>query len=322
LAALALLLVAGAAAGVTLGLTGGRGTPAAAPSTGVTKPQLGVATGASGSMSASPAGTSMAAGGCTSEQPGDGHSGPTTLAAVLADADKCSVPAGIMPTAKCHPQQAPAGEQDVVCSTPIPQIGQVTFRTYPTTAALYAAYTSSVSSLAGSFRQNTSASCGNTGATFAEAGWNHQELHPRSYTEAQMAAGKVPQLDAMGRLACFASGKSEDLVWTTGVGKMLAVATGTGSPAAVYNWWAEIHHVIIFPGTEMCGMSGRMDSVPLGNLVQEPVCPAGAGMATSGGGMSATPATSATAMSSSTAMSSPAMSSSSAGPSMSGGMGN
>ena len=288
LAALALLLVAGAAAGVTLGLTGGSGPPTAAPSTVVTKPQMGVATGASGSMSASPGGTSMTTGGCPSEQPGDGRGGPTTLAAVLADADKCSVPAGVLPTARCQPQQAPVGEQVVVCATPIPQIGQVTFRTYPTTAALYAAYTSSVTSLAGSFRQNTSASCGNTGATYAEAAWNHQELHPRQYTAAQMAAGKVPQLDAMGRLACFASGKSEDLVWTTGVGQMLAVATGTGSPAAVYDWWAEIHHVIIFPGTEMCGMSGRMDSVPLGNLVQEPVCPAGAGMA-AGGMSSASP---------------------------------
>ena len=29
----------------------------------------------------------------------------------------------------------------------------------------------------------------------------------------------------------------------------------------------------------MCGMAARMDSVPLGNLIQEPVCPAGAGMA-------------------------------------------
>ena len=113
-----------------------------------------------------------------------------------------------------------------------------------------------------------------------------------------MAAGTVPQLDAMGRLACFASGKSKDLVWTTGVGQMLAVATGTGSPAAVCTWWAEIHHVIIFPGTEMRGMSGRMDSVPLGTLVQEPVGPGGAGMATPGG------------MSSSPAMSSPAMSAS------------
>ena len=57
-----------------------------------------------------------------------------------------------------------------------------------------------------------------------------------------------------------------------------AVATGRGSASAVYDWWAAIHHVIIFPGTEMCGMSGRMQSVPLGNLVQEPVCPSGAGM--------------------------------------------
>jgi serine/threonine-protein kinase len=288
-AALALLLVAGAAAGITLGLTGGSGQPSAAASAAVTQPQLGAAMGTSGSMTASPvggSGTAMAAaGGCTSEQPGDGRNGPATLAAVLTDADKCSVPKGIIPTAKCQPQRAPAGEQVVVCSTPIPQISQVTFRTYPTLAALYAAYTSSVTSLGGSFQQNTSASCGNTGATFAEAGWNHQELHPRQYTTAQMAAGKVPQLDAMGRLACFASGKSEDLLWTTGVGQMLAVATGTGSPGAVYNWWAEIHHVIIFPGTEMCGMSGRMDSVPLGNLVQEPVCPAGAGMTTAGGAM-------------------------------------
>jgi hypothetical protein len=29
----------------------------------------------------------------------------------------------------------------------------------------------------------------------------------------------------------------------------------------------------------MCGTPNRMDSVPLGNLIQEPVCPAGAGMA-------------------------------------------
>jgi hypothetical protein len=255
---------------------------------------------------------------CTNEQPGNGRGGPATLAAVLSDADLCSVPKGILPAAKCTPQPAPAGEQAVVCDSPIPPISQVTFRTYPTLSALYSAYTLSVSSLAHrGFRQNTKASCGNTGAAYAEAGWNHQELHPKTYTTAQMSAGKVPQLNAMGRLACFASGKSEDLVWTTGVGAMLAVATGTrsgsgsGSVSAVYQWWAEIHHVIIFPGTEMCGMAGRMDSVPLGNLVQEPVCPAGAGMTGSGssGGMaSSSPAVSSAAISS-PAISSPAKSS-------------
>jgi hypothetical protein len=293
------VLVTAAAAGVSLGLKGGSGTPVAATSTKpAAQPAAGAAMGASASMGASPsmsaspamsaslstnAGPSMAASAasCTSEQPGSGDNGPTTLAGVLTDANGCSVPKGLIPTANCKSQASSTpGEQIMVCASPTAQISQVTFRTYPTLAALYAAYTSSVSSLdpAGTFQQNTSASCGDTGANYAEAGWNHQELHPRQYTVAEMTAGKVPQLDAMGRLACFAHGNSEDLVWTTGVGKMLAVATGSGSPTAVYDWWAAIHHVIIFPGTEMCGMSGRMESVPLGNLIQEPVCPSGAGM--------------------------------------------
>jgi len=310
LVALALLLVAGASAGVTLSLTSGKGTPVAAASAKSAHQPPGAAMEASPSMSAAPdTSVTASADGCTSEQPGNGNNGPTTLAAVLADANSCSVPAHLIPTAQCSPPAASAGGQAITCTSPIPQISQVTFRTYPTLTALYGAYAASVTSLAGSFQQNTRAACGDTGATYAEAAWNHQELHPKQYTAAEMAAGKVAQLNAMGRLACFASGKSLDLVWTTGVGKMLAVATGTGSPAAVYNWWAEIHHVIIFPGTEMCGMSGRMASVPLGNLIQEPVCPAGAGMTSgSSGGMS-----SATAMTSSPAMS--------AKPSMSAGMG-
>jgi hypothetical protein len=219
---------------------------------------------------------------CTKEQPGNGANGPTALAAVLADANSCSMPRGLVPAVKCRPGTATTpGEQVITCSSPAPQILQATFRTYPTLAALYGAYASSVGSLdgAGTFTQNTRASCGATGASYAEAGWNHQEVHPRQYTVAEMAAGMVPQLSAMGRLACFSHGRSQYLVWTTDVGRMLAVVTGTGSPGGVYNWWASLHHVIIFPGTEMCGMPNRMDSVPLGNLIQEPVCPAGAGMA-------------------------------------------
>lgn len=234
------------------------------------------------SMTASP-GMPVAAGtnSCTKEQPGNGTGGPTTLAAVLADANSCSMPRYLIPAAKCRPGTSTTpGEQIVTCSSPAPHVLQVRFRTYPTLAALYGAYGSSVSSLdgTGTFAQNTRASCGATGASYAEAGWNHQELHPRQYTVAEMAAGKVPQLSAMGRLACFARDDRQYLVWTTDVGRMLAVVTATGSPSVVYNWWASLHHVIIFPGTEMCGMAERMDSVPLGNLIQEPVCPAGAGM--------------------------------------------
>jgi hypothetical protein len=218
---------------------------------------------------------------CTKEQPGNGTSGPTTLAGVLADANRCSVPRFLIPAVKCRPVTSTTrGEQVISCSSPAPHVAQVTFRTYPTLAALYGAYTSSVSSLdgTGAVTQNTRASCGATGAYYAEAGWNHQEVHPRQYTVAEMRAGRVPQLSAMGRLACFSHGSLHYLVWTTDVGRMLAVVTGSGSPGDVYHWWASLHHVIIFPGTEMCGMAERMDSVPLGNLIQEPVCPAGAGM--------------------------------------------
>lgn len=57
---------------------------------------------------------------------------------------------------------------------------------------------------------------------------------------------------------------------------MLAVAQGTGSMSALYNWWAQIHHVIIFRGTEMRGQDmGRMGSVLQGNLISAPVCPTG-----------------------------------------------
>ncbi len=301
----ALVLVAGTTVGVTLGLTGGNGSPAAAgsggaatrqattsakpsvttsPSAGAIRPVSGSpSVSASPSMSASPGMPAAAsANNCTKEQPGNGANGPTTLTAVLADADSCSVPRNLVPAVKCEPGPSTTpGEQVITCSAPAPHIVQVTFRTYPTLAALYGAYASSVSSLdvTGALTQNTTASCGATGASYAEAGWNHQEIHPRQYTVAEMAAGTVPQLSAMGRLACFSQGQSQYLVWTTDVGRMLAVATGTGSPSGVYNWWASLHHVIIFPGTEMCGMPNRMDSVPLGNLIQEPVCPAGAGMA-------------------------------------------
>jgi serine/threonine-protein kinase len=269
-AALALLLIAGATAGVTAALNGG-GKPTAAPS----QPMTGSGLGMSSSPSAS-GGMAASSGACTTEKPVNGHQGPTTLAGVINDASRCSQLKNQLPSDKCKPQ----GGQRIVCTAPVAGISQVTFWTYSSLGALYGAYTATVESLAGTstLQQNTVASCGTTGATYAEAGWNHQERHPHQYTVAQLAANKVLQLDAMGRLACFTTGSSHDLVWTTDVGHMLAIASGTGSASEVYRWWGDIHHVIIFPGTQMCSVSGRMESVPLGNLVQEPTCPAGAGM--------------------------------------------
>jgi serine/threonine-protein kinase len=293
LVALALLLVAGGAAGVTLSLTGGKGTAVAGGKTPTTGAGMN-----SGSAMASPATSggmaSMSAtapaketartascapdGSVATTAKNMGQSGPTTLAGVLQQANLCSTPAGDLPPNKCQAQNA----ANVTCTSPIPGLAKVYFTTYTSLAALYNAYENQVKVFNGSYQSNTMTHCGPTSVAYAETAWNHLELHPTQYTVQQMESGSFNQVDAMGRQACFTSGGKPYLVWTTDVGKMLAVAQGTGSMSALYNWWAQIHHVIIFRGTEMCGQSmGRMSSVPQGNMISAPVCPTGV---TPGGG--------------------------------------
>jgi len=215
-----------------------------------------------------------------------GMSGPTSLSGVLQQANLCSTPAGDLPTAKCQTPSA----TNIVCTAPVPGVAKVWFYTYPALSTLYTQYVNQVTTLAGSYSQNTRSHCGNTIGTYAETGWNHLELHPTQYTYQQMEAASFNQVQAMGRQACFMSGGKPYLVWTTDVGGMLAVAQGTGSMSALYNWWAQIHHVIIFRGTVMCGQNmGRMNSVPQGNLKSSMVCPTGT---TPGGGGMASPSAS------------------------------
>ena len=164
----------------------------------------------------------------------------------------------------------------MTCTAPAAGVAAVTFHTYASRAELYNAYESQVTMLSGGYQQNTGTRCGVAIGPYSETGWNHLEAHPTQYTVQEMESSSFNQVDAMGRQACFSAGGKPYLVWTTDVGDMLAVAQGSNSTSALYNWWAEIHHVIIFPGTEMCGQSmGRMASVPQGNLVSAPVCPTG-----------------------------------------------
>jgi hypothetical protein len=207
-----------------------------------------------------------------------GQNGPTTLTSVLQQANLCSTPAGVLPPSSCKAQSA----ANVTCASPAAGVTSVTFHTYGSLTDLYNAYESQIHVINGSYQQNTMTRCGES-AAYSETGWNHLEAHPTQYTVQQMESSGFNQVDAMGRQACFTAGGKSYLVWTTDVGKMLAVAQGN-SMNAVYDWWAEIHHVIIFPGTEMCGQSmGRMASVPQGNLISSPVCPSGV---TPGGGAS------------------------------------
>jgi serine/threonine protein kinase len=306
-ALVALILVAAGAAAVTLSLTGGKGTPAAAGAKTPTASTPANSASVMASPTTSAGMSSMSATAAAANQTprtadcaptgtvaltakNMGQSGPTTLTGVLQQANLCSTPAGDLPPSKC----LASNPATTVCTAPVTGVAKVTFTTYPSRTLLYNAYESQVQVFNGSYQSNTMTHCGPASAAYAETAWNHLELHPTQYTVQEMESSSFNQVNAMGRQACFMSGGKPYLVWTTDVGNMLAVAQGTGSMSALYNWWAQIHHVIIFPGTEMCGQAmGRMASVPQGNMISAPVCPSG--VAPAGG---TAPSSSSTGMSS------------------------
>jgi serine/threonine protein kinase len=213
--------------------------------------------------------------------PGTGESGPGTLAGVLAAANNSVEGKGLLPFDKCGEYKQNATGQ-IICMAPVPGVKEVFYQNYSSLTALYSAYESQIEGLdGGTFRQNTSA-CGNGAVSYAEFGWNQEEGHPHNFTVAQMVAGQVPQIYASGRMACFATRTpqgtvSQDIVWTINNGPALGVAIGDGSPMAVYQLWASLHHAVLFRGTMMCGTAGRMNmnDIPTGNLEVEPACPAG-----------------------------------------------
>jgi serine/threonine-protein kinase len=289
----ALIVVAGAAVAVTMSLRGNN-PPAAAPtvagaptSVGMSMPApLSSGTASSGANPAmtipvtttattAAARTAYCAPGGTVYEAANNHgtSGPTSLAGVLQLASLCASPEGILPAKSCKDSSATT----ITCTAPVKGVASVTFQTFATTAALYTQYENQIRILNGSFTANTKTTCGNAIAGYAETGWNHLESHPTKYTVAQMESASFNQIDAMGRQACFIANGTPYMVWTTDVGNMLGVITGNSTMNPVYNWWANIHHVIIFPGTWMCGQTmGRMGSVPQGNLISATNCPTGA----------------------------------------------
>jgi hypothetical protein len=211
---------------------------------------------------------------------GTGESGPATLAGVLGAADNSVEGRGLLPPAKCD-QYKQNADGAIVCTSPVAGVAQVYYQNYSSLTALYDAYKALVAELdGGTFRQNTG-TCGNSAVSYAEFGWNQEEGHPHNFTVAQMASGKVAQIFASGRMACFAThtpqGVSQDIVWTIDGGPAMGVAIGNGSPMAVYQLWASLHHAVLFRGTEMCGTAGRMNlhDIPTGNLEVLPVCPPG-----------------------------------------------
>ena len=239
------------------------------PSVSTTSPSASVSTSAGVSTSAN-----------MGVEIGTGESGPGTLAGILAAADNSVEANGLLPPAKCdNYKQDAAGA--IVCTSPVPGVAEIFYQNYSSLAALYNAYQAQVAELdGGTFRENTG-TCGDGAVSYAEFGWNQEEGHPHNFTVAAMASGQVGQIFAAGRMACFATrtshGVSQDIVWTIDGGPAMGVAIGSGSPSAVYQLWASLHHAVLFRGTEMCGTAPRMNmnDIPTGNLKVIPVCPAG-----------------------------------------------
>ena len=150
----------------------------------------------------------------------------------------------------------------VQCTYPSRAIASVTFRTYPSLAALYSDYQQIVGNLSGHQPFTTVENMHPCNAIApdptGESTWNHSDQYYTKYSVAQLASGNVSTDAAMGRLFCVQeSDGSAVMVWTQDSGKLLGYATGgDASHEQVWNWFYAVHHNIIFPGQPgMTGMS-------------------------------------------------------------------
>jgi hypothetical protein len=173
----------------------------------------------------------------------------SALMRAIAQANQIGPAKGELPGSACRPH----GATRVTCLRPAPAISWATFQTFPSLTALYRGYVAEVQSVRpGPFTQN-SGDCGLAapGTGGDEIAWNHHFQHPRTYTVAQMAAGTVPDSQAVGRVFCITlDGDQEEMVWTQDDGRLLGALAGTDHEAVWY-WWTAVHHNIVFGGPVM-----------------------------------------------------------------------
>jgi hypothetical protein len=167
---------------------------------------------------------------------------PSALMSALALANESGLAKGLLPPSTCKQQSATV----VNCAAPAPGISGVTFQTYPSLTALYAAYTAQVKAQnSGNFQANFH-DC-NISQTYGEAGWNHMFKHPKTYSVAQMSAGMIADAQAAGRVFCTFNQGQEDFIWTQDDGHLLGYVAGPVHED-VWNWWYAVHHNIGFAG--------------------------------------------------------------------------
>ena len=147
---------------------------------------------------------------------------------------------GLLPPKTCHLH----GMTRVTCLNPDPPLGitSVTFQTYPSLKALYAAYESTVKPLnSGHFRANYG-EC-KLHQNIGEVSWNHSFQHPKTYSIKQSASGTIPLNKAAGRAFCTFTNTSYSIVWTQNDQRLLVRETTTDHEGA-FKWWVAIHHNI------------------------------------------------------------------------------
>jgi hypothetical protein len=147
---------------------------------------------------------------------------------------------GDLPPSTCRQQ----GTTKVTCTAPAAGINGVVFQTYPSLAALHAAYTAHVEMLNNGQFQANFKDCG-LQQTFGEVSWNHQFQHPRKYSLAQSSSGKLADEQAEGRVYCNFVNGQENMVWTQNDGHLLAYVSGPVHQD-VWAWWVAVHHNIGF----------------------------------------------------------------------------
>ena len=167
------------------------------------------------------------------------------LMTALTDANKAT---GKLPMKTCQPHSATI----VTCTQPNFAVQTVTFRTYPSMTALYAAYVADVRNMGNIKGNSIRTNFGNCSQarTTGEVGWNHNFVHPRIYSLAQSMSGKLdPSSQAAGRVACTINTSGQyQLVWTEDGGRLLAIMSGGPHDSAWY-WWRDMHHNIFLPGS-------------------------------------------------------------------------
>lgn len=157
---------------------------------------------------------------------------------------------GLMPPSSCKSMDSSM----VTCTQPISAVDTVTFHTYPSMRALYAAYVARVKALAqGPFRANFGDCTERT--TNGEAGWNHDFKHPHKYPLSDFTSGHITDDQAAGRVYCTFDQSMLHLVWTQDDGLVLGELSGAPHFDA-YVWWRQIHHSVVLPG------SPGMNSMP------------------------------------------------------------